>query len=126
MDEKEKIVKLLEGQQGISRVVVGGIDPSLPSQPLLKVNGFGTVGLPVNKFQAPALEAMMERASYGLGEDTILDCAVRDSWQLGTKHFQLGNEKFIKAVEGDLVAQCGSDCYCLFAAFYSDCELNTR
>ena len=25
-----------------------------------------------------------------------------------------------------LVAQCGSDCYCLFAAFYSDCELNTR
>ena len=24
------------------------------------------------------------------------------------------------------MAQCGSDCYCLFAAFYSDCELNTR
>ena len=120
---------------------------------------------------------------------------MRDSWQLGTKHFQLGNEKFVKAVEGDLVqrvkvglglgdnvevraelyklllyktgghfkphrdtekaegmfgtlivqlpseftgghlvvghsgkneviemAQCGSDCNCLYAAFYSDCE----
>ena len=78
------MVKLLEGQQGISRVVVGGIDPSLPSQPLLKVNGFGTVGL-------------------GL--------------------LVVGHSGKNEVIE---MAQCGSDCYCLFAAFYSDCELNTR
>ena len=67
---------MLESQQGSSQIVVGKLDPALPSQPLLRVEGLGQVGLPVIRTQA---WDVMERAPFGLGEATVRDTKVLTS-----------------------------------------------
>ena len=49
------------------------------------------------------MQAAMERAPYGLGEATLLDTQVRDSWQLGPEKLRLENKEFVEAVEEKLV-----------------------
>jgi len=100
---QEKIVSLLEQESGNARTMVGGLASEVPGQPLLWVEGVGRVGLPIHPAQAAALQAAMERAPFGLGEATMLDTQVRDSWQLGPEKFRLENKEFVVAVEEKLV-----------------------
>ena len=106
---KTKLVKLVEGLQEEdtgctnTRSVVGGLAEEVPSQPLLWVEGLGRVGLPLTPATAGTLQAAMKRAPYGLGEATLLNTQVRDSWQLGPDRFRLENKAFVEAVEGGLV-----------------------
>ena len=51
--------------------------------PLLEVDGVGPVALPLLPIQAEQLVAVAERAPFGRGEETLVDTAVRRTWQIG-------------------------------------------
>ena len=63
--------------------------------PALKINGVeGVVGLPASDAQAKAIMAVCSQASYGRGEETIVDTSVRNTWQLDPAHFTIMNPKW--------------------------------
>ena len=84
--------------------VMGQLERSLPHQPLLEVEGYGLVGLPVTKPMATELGQHMEQAPFGLGEDTVMDRTVRDTLQVGPDKFKINNKKFSEAVLSDVVS----------------------
>ncbi len=50
--------------------------------PSLEVEGVGLIALPVLPIQAEQLVAVAEQAPYGRGEETLVDTAVRRTWQI--------------------------------------------
>ena len=87
----------------LKTIAIGWLDRSIPQQPLVKVEGYGTVGLPVNEQTATELAQYMEQASYGKGEARVLDRTVRDTLQMGPDKFTIGNYEFSQAVATKLV-----------------------
>jgi hypothetical protein len=57
--------------------------------PGLEVEGIGPVGLPLPAVQAEQLIAVAERAPYGRGGETVIDTAVRRSWQIGADRVRI-------------------------------------
>ncbi|MBS0445776.1 MAG: hypothetical protein JSR59_07490 [Proteobacteria bacterium] len=51
--------------------------------PLIEVDGVGPIALPLLPAQAAQLIAAAERAPYGRGGETLVDTAVRRTWQIG-------------------------------------------
>ena len=64
----------------------GTIDLPLP---LLTVQGVGLVALPLLPVQAEQLIAVADRAPYGRGEETLVDIAVRRTWQIGADRVRI-------------------------------------
>jgi predicted 2-oxoglutarate/Fe(II)-dependent dioxygenase YbiX len=58
--------------------------------PSLAVDGVGPIALPLLPFQAAQLVAAAERAPYGRGPDTIVDTAVRNTWQVAAEKVRIG------------------------------------
>ncbi len=50
--------------------------------PLIEVDAFGPIALPLLPAQAADLIATAERAPYGRGSETLVDAAVRRTWQI--------------------------------------------
>ena len=53
-----------------------------PDNLTIDVKGVGTIRLPVTAGQAKQLRMLARPARYGKGEETILDRAVRDTWEV--------------------------------------------
>jgi hypothetical protein len=60
--------------------------------PSLVVDGIGRLSLPLPAAQAEALIASAERAPYGRGEATLVDTAVRRSWQVAPAQITIEDE----------------------------------
>lgn len=60
--------------------------------PRLEVEGVGPVALPLLPVQAEQLVAVAEQAPYGKGEDTLVDTAVRRTWQIGAERVRIGGK----------------------------------
>ncbi|WP_462330874.1 2OG-Fe(II) oxygenase [Thiohalocapsa halophila] len=58
--------------------------------PRLRVDGVGTVALPLLPMQAQQLIAVAEQAPYGRGTDTLVDTEVRRTWQIDASRIDLG------------------------------------
>jgi predicted 2-oxoglutarate/Fe(II)-dependent dioxygenase YbiX len=58
--------------------------------PSLRVDGVGPIALPLLPAQAAQLVAVAEPAPYGRGEETLVDPAVRRSWQIAPQHVRIG------------------------------------
>lgn len=50
--------------------------------PRLEVEGVGRIALPLLRYQANQLVAVAERAPYGRGAETLVDTAIRRTWQI--------------------------------------------
>lgn len=57
--------------------------------PRLGVEGVGPVALPLLPIQAGQPVAVAEQAPYGKGEDTLVDTAVRRTWQIGADRVKI-------------------------------------
>ena len=63
--------------------------PTAPN-PVLDVEGLGTVGLPLSSRDAGAIKACAEQAPFGMADQTVVDKTVRDTWEIdGYKVFFL-------------------------------------
>lgn len=96
---RERLARLLAGEEA------GAFSAqlSVPSDALqLEVEGVGPVRLPVRPAQAKKLCGVARPAHFGHREETILDPAVRDTWEISPDRVRLGGPSWAPALEGAL------------------------
>ncbi|MCW5322198.1 2OG-Fe(II) oxygenase [Verminephrobacter aporrectodeae subsp. tuberculatae] len=72
--------------------------------PNLDVDGVGRIALPLLDVQGDALVRAADRAPYGRGEDTLVDTAVRRTWQIDADRIHLSGHDWPRTLER-IVAQ---------------------
>ena len=72
--------------------------------PRLEVAGVGPIALPLLPVQAQQLIAIAEQAPYGRGEATLVDTAVRRTWQIAPERLQIGGQHWERTL-ADIVAR---------------------
>jgi predicted 2-oxoglutarate/Fe(II)-dependent dioxygenase YbiX len=83
------------------------------SIPRLEVDGVGPVALPLLPVQAEQLIAVATRAPYGRGEATLIDPAVRRTWQIGADRVRVGGkhwERTLQAILERATESLGATC----------------
>lgn len=50
--------------------------------PVLKLSDLGVVGLPLSLRDAEAIKSHAVQAPFGMGEETVVDKTVRDTWEM--------------------------------------------
>ena len=75
--------------------------------PRLDVAGVGPIALPLLPAQAQQLIAVAEPAPYGQGEATLVDTAVRQTWQIAPDRVQISGRHW-KQTLADIVARATS------------------
>lgn len=66
--------------------------------PNLEVTGVGSISLPLLPLQAKELIAVAEQAPYGRGGETVVDTAVRRTWQIGLEHLRIGGRHWVESL----------------------------
>jgi hypothetical protein len=93
---RERLARLLAGEEA------GAFSAqlSLPANALaLEVDGVGPVRLPVRPAQARKLCEVARPAHFGHREETILDPAVRDTWEISPDRVRLDGSSWARALE---------------------------
>ena len=67
--------------------------------PMMEVDGVGPIALPLLPVQAEQLIAVAERAPYGRGEETLVDPAVRRTWQIDAGRIHIGGRHWPRTLE---------------------------
>ena len=75
---REKIALLLQGSETTGSFCTQSSAPA--ADVTLSVAGVGPVGLPIGAAQERKLVSVARPAMFGLGEDTLTDSSVRDTW----------------------------------------------
>ncbi len=65
----------------------------------IEVNGIGELGLPVTATQAKQLRLVTRPAKYGDGEQTILDRAVRDTWEVPRSRVRIDKRRWNRTLD---------------------------
>jgi hypothetical protein len=68
--------------------------------PLIEVDGAGPIALPLLPAQAAQLIAVAERAPYGRGGETMVDTAVRRTWQIGADRVRIAGKHWTAMLDG--------------------------
>ena len=68
--------------------------------PALRVDGVGPVALPLLQMQAEKLIAVAEAAPFGRGEQTLVDPAVRRTWQIGPDRAHIQGRHWDRTLAG--------------------------
>ncbi|MFT4189384.1 MAG: 2OG-Fe(II) oxygenase [Aeromicrobium sp.] len=85
---REKIAGLLTDEEPTGSF---SVETRLPAEGVtLTVDGVGAVRLPVGAPQKRALTSVARPAMFGLGEQTLTDTSVRDTWELTADQVSLG------------------------------------
>ncbi|TVR57914.1 MAG: 2OG-Fe(II) oxygenase, partial [Candidatus Competibacteraceae bacterium] len=93
-----ELTELLDGVQRPGDFYATGlVELFMPS---LEVEGVGPIALPLLPVQAEQLIAVAEQAPYGRGEETLVDTAVRRTWQIDAARVRIGGRHW----SGDLEA----------------------
>ena len=92
--------KLLAAVGEVDRPSVVCTSGDMPlTMPGLKIDGLGTLPLPLSKTQARKLIKLCHQAPYGKGIETLVDTNVRRTLELDPDRFQLTNPKWQELVE---------------------------
>jgi 2OG-Fe(II) oxygenase superfamily len=67
--------------------------------PRLEVDGVGPIALPLLPYQAEQLVTVAEPAPYGRGEATLVDRAVRRTWQIDPDRVRIGGKHWARTLE---------------------------
>ena len=67
--------------------------------PSLVVDGVGPIALPLLPVQAEQLIAVAQRAPYGRGGETLIDTAVRRTWQIGADRVRIEGKGWARTLE---------------------------
>ncbi|HVC59067.1 MAG TPA: 2OG-Fe(II) oxygenase [Acetobacteraceae bacterium] len=70
--------------------------------PSLEVEGVGPVAFPLLPRQAEQLAAVAARAPYGRGQDTLVDAAIRRTWQIGPDKVRIKGRHWPRTLEAIL------------------------
>jgi hypothetical protein len=67
--------------------------------PGLTIDGVGQIALPLLSAQAEQLIAAAERAPYGRGDQTLLDTAIRRTWQINADRIHIQGRSWERSLE---------------------------
>jgi predicted 2-oxoglutarate/Fe(II)-dependent dioxygenase YbiX len=67
--------------------------------PNLEIDGVGRISLPLLLVQAEQLVAVATRASYGRGEETVVDTSVRRTWQIDADRIHLSGRHWLQTLD---------------------------
>lgn len=87
---KSQVRLQLSAQKSSGSFAVSGILPNAVN-PGLSVQGIGTIGLPLSDRDAKALIGASHQAPYGMGTETVVDTAVRKTWELNKDQIKIRN-----------------------------------
>ena len=68
--------------------------------PIIEVDAVGPIALPLLPAQAAQLVAAAERAPYGRGSETLIDAAVRRTWQIGADRVRIAGKHWPEMLAG--------------------------
>ena len=74
--------------------------------PQLEVEGVGQIALPVLPIQAKQLISAAAQAPYGRGEQTLVDTAVRRTWQIGPNQVRIQGRGWARTLAAILTRVC--------------------
>ena len=74
--------------------------------PQLEVEGVGQIALPLLPTQAKQLVIAAEQAPYGRGEQTLVDTAVRRTWQIGPDQVRIEGRGWARTLSAILARVC--------------------
>lgn len=57
--------------------------------PALQLDNMGTVGVPLSSRDANAIKERAQQAPFGMGERTVVDKTVRDTWEVDAQQASL-------------------------------------
>ncbi|TCD68475.1 hypothetical protein EIP91_010650 [Steccherinum ochraceum] len=80
--------------------------------PALHLEGVGTVGLPLSERDACAIKRVAKLAPFGMGERTVVDKSVRDTWEMDASLVKVRNsdwQEFLSRVIEDVCKALGVD-----------------
>ncbi|EED79522.1 predicted protein, partial [Postia placenta Mad-698-R] len=95
--------------------------PKAPN-PTLYLDGLGHIGLPLSIRDAEAIKSKANQAPFGMGERTVVDKSVRDTWELDASQVRFDNpawDPFLKRVVQEICTTLGVN----IAASEPRCEL---
>ena len=69
-------------------------DLELHCFPHIEIQDYGILPLPINKLVFDSIKPICLQSPYGLGEETLVDVAVRNSFQLDPQQFVIKNKEF--------------------------------
>ncbi|KAJ3348186.1 hypothetical protein GGF32_006357 [Allomyces javanicus] len=89
----------------------GGLAQQLPTAPGLEIDGVGTIALPVvEDVQVAKLVSVAREAPFGRGFDTVLDPAVRKTWEIEPDKVHFANPAWdagIAALSQEIATKLG-------------------
>jgi hypothetical protein len=62
--------------------------------PGLEIDGLGVIGLPLSQRDAAAIVSRAAQAPFGKGTETVVDTAVRDTWEIEPASVKFSNPKW--------------------------------
>lgn len=95
--------------------------PEAPN-PTLYLDGLGHIGLPLSVRDAEAIKSRANQAPFGMGERTVVDKSVRDTWELDASQVRFDNpawDLFLERVVQEICTTLGVN----IAASRPRCEL---
>ena len=75
--------------------------------PRLAVHGVGPIAFPLLPTQAEQLIAVAQRAPYGRGGETLVDTAVRRTWQIGADQVRIEGKSWTRTLESVVARAAG-------------------
>ncbi|KAI9781115.1 MAG: hypothetical protein M1816_002473 [Peltula sp. TS41687] len=87
---KRQLRARFSAQKAGGTFATSGVCPDAVN-PYLHVRGIGTVGLPLSERDAKAVIEVSHQAPYGKGGETIVDTAVRRTFELNSDEFDIRN-----------------------------------
>ncbi|PIL31358.1 hypothetical protein GSI_06057 [Ganoderma sinense ZZ0214-1] len=112
-DEEEEEINIREE---LGDILEGGLEftgaisynktyPTAPN-PVLDIEGLGTVGLPLGLRDAAAIKACAEQAPFGMADQTVIDKTVRDTWEIDGRKVNFENAAWHPFLQGILRDVC--------------------
>eukprot|EP01043_Picozoa_sp_COSAG02_P056596 COSAG02_NODE_6731_length_3396_cov_2.181074_2_plen_932_part_01 len=108
---RELLASVLSELPVLGSFALGGVAAELPALKSMRIHARDdkspprTLQLPVNAVSAEVIKALGCQAPYGQGEETMVDTAVRNSWQLEPSQVQITYKPWRKSLNA-LVKRC--------------------
>ncbi|KAH8103882.1 hypothetical protein BXZ70DRAFT_923215 [Cristinia sonorae] len=71
----------------------------------MNLDGVGTIGLPLGAHDAEAIIQAARQAPFGMGEHTVVDTTVRDTWELDATRVRSIDHQLVRVALHNLIAQ---------------------
>lgn len=92
--QEKKLLTILKTIEGSGTFSTSGAKKM--TNPGLRMEGLGEIGLPLNPIQAKEIIKLAKKAPFGKGSLTITDTSVRSAWEVDANQLSFQNEEWEK------------------------------